>query len=857
MGTNCVTYDFSAIERHWQEKWARDRTFRAMEDFGKKKYYVLDMFPYPSGAGLHIGHPEGYTASDIIARYKRACGYNVLHPMGWDAFGLPAEQHAIKTGMSPAINTTNNVDVFRKQIQSFGFAIDWDREVNTTDPNYFRWTQWIFLQLFKHGLAYVDEKPVWWCSELKSVLANEEVINGVSERGEYPVERKNLRQWVLRITKYADRLLDGLKDVDWPESTKRQQVAWIGKSTGAHVTFKVENHSASVAIYTTRPDTLYGATFVVLAPEHELVSTIVSDGQRAAVEAYIERAKSKSDLERTDLAKSKTGVFTGAHAINPVNGEPLPIWIADYVLRSYGTGAIMAVPAHDDRDYEFAKKYGIEIRQVIRWENSSELPFCGDGKLVNSGEFTGLDSKQAKEAIIDKLSRLRSGSRAVNYKLRDWLFSRQRYWGEPIPVVWVEKPDYDFMLQQDDFYFKEFLPENEISYTSEGLTFCAVPLTPKELPLALPKVDSYIPSDNGESPLAKAKSWTNIYINPISGEIIPVREFAAGTPGTWVRGRRETNTMPQWAGSCWYYLRYMSPHHSSALVEEHSEKYWQQPDMYIGGAEHAVLHLLYARFWHKFLYDIGAVSTPEPFKKLFHQGIILGEDGTKMSKSRGNVVNPDDVIGRYGADALRLYEMFLGPLEAMKPWGTRGIEGVSRFLKKTWNFYIADGGEIKPFGDESSQQVQDVSNETIGKVTQDIENLRFNTAISQMMICLNTFVKEKSVSRVHATQFLQILTPFAPHISEEIYSRLDGTVNSISLLPWPTYTGKSDRENAVKLAVQINGKLRGECRVDRNTECDRIIEIVKKDDRLNKFLTGKTIVKTVFVPAKIINIVVE
>jgi leucyl-tRNA synthetase len=856
MGTNCIAYDFEAVEQHWHEKWAKDRTFRVTENSNKEKYYVLDMFPYPSSAGLHIGHPEGYTASDIITRHKIACGYNVLHPMGWDAFGLPAEQHAIKTGVQPAINTANNIDIFRKQIQSFGFAIDWEREVNTTDPNYFRWTQWIFLQLLKHGLAYVDEKPIWWCSELKSVLANEEVINGVSERGGYPVERKNLRQWMLKITKYADKLLDGLKDVDWPESTKRQQVAWIGKSTGTQITFKVENHSSSIMVYTTRPDTLYGATFLVLAPEHNLGSTIVSDEQRAAVAAYVEQTKSKSDLERTDLAKNKTGVFTGAYAINPVNGESLPIWIADYVLYSYGTGAIMAVPAHDDRDYEFAKKYGIEIRQVIHGEDSSELLFCGEGKLVNSGEFTGFGSQQAKEAITDKLIRLKSGLRAINYKLRDWLFSRQRYWGEPIPVVWMEKPDYDFMVQLNGFYFKEFLPKEEISYTSNGLTFCAIPLTSKELPLVLPKVESYMPSDNGESPLAKANHWVNVYINPISGEIIPACEFNAGTAGMWIRGRRETNTMPQWAGSCWYYLRYMSPRHSSALVEENSEKYWQRPDMYIGGAEHAVLHLLYARFWHKFLYDIGAVSTSEPFKKLFHQGIILGEDGSKMSKSRGNVVNPDEVIKQYGADALRLYEMFLGPLEAMKPWSTRGIEGVFRFLKRIWYFYIADDGKVKIFGNEGSQETSNVLDDTIGKVTQDIENLRFNTAISQMMICLNTFIKEESISKEQSIKFLQLLAPFAPHIAEELYSRLDGSVGSISFLPWPKYCAR-DRRSEVKIAVQINGKVRGECFVDKNAEHDQVMEVVRKNDKISKFLLGKTIEKVILVPAKIINILVK
>lgn len=858
----CKTYDFKAIEKRWHKIWADNQTFHVTEDINKKKYYVLDMFPYPSAAGLHIGHPEGYTASDIITRYKRACGYNVLHPMGWDAFGLPAEQHAIKTGINPALNTANNIEHFREQIKKFGFAIDWEREINTTDPNYYRWTQWIFLQLFKHGLAYVDERPVWWCSELKSVLANEEVINGRSERGNYPVKRRNLRQWILKITDYADQLLNGLNDVDWPESTKRQQRVWIGRSEGTQIKFDVKGHASKITVYSTRPDTLFGVTFLVLAPEHESIFKITTKGHVSKVNRYINEIKSKSDLERTDLAKEKTGVFTGAYAIHPITKALIPIWVADYVLPSYGTGAVMAVPAHDERDYEFAQKYGLPVKQVIQNNTVDVLPYTGDGRLINSDEFDGVTTEEAKSQISEFLIKNKVGKNAVNYKLRDWLFSRQRYWGEPIPIIWIDKVDYEYVTQLPNFYFKEFLPEKAVSYTENKSIFCAIPLTSQDLPLMLlPNIGSYLPSENGESPLANEQNWVNVYVNAISGEIISVKDFQTNTPGLWIRGRRETNTMPQWAGSCWYHLRYMSPKHSTALVESTSEKYWLGPDMYIGGAEHAVLHLLYARFWHKFLYNIGIVSTSEPFKKLFHQGIILGEDGVKMSKSKGNVINPDEVIDQYGADALRLYEMFLGPLEAMKPWSSRGIEGMFRFLKKIWKLFVKEDGNVRDFSDVASNSEKILINTAINKVTQDIDNMRFNTAISQLMICLNGFGKESVLSRDSIVKFLQILAPFAPHIAEEIYSRInmtDDTKTSIIDLGWPKASSDVDARVAdTKIALQFNGKLRGELTIDNNSSQEDIINRIKANEKFNKYLVDKSVVKVVYIPNKLINLVVK
>src|SRR4051812_7157402 len=692
-------YPFDQIEPKWQSIWEERRAFHAPNpgdenfDVSKPKYYVLDMFPYPSGAGLHIGHPEGYTATDILSRYKRAKGFNVLHPMGWDAFGLPAEQHAVKTGTHPVSNTQNNITNFRRQIKALGFSYDWDREIDTTDPKYFRWTQWIFLQLFKKGLAYVDERPVWWCPELKTVLANEEIVDGKSEVGGFPVERRNLRQWVLRITAYAERLLEDLKTVDWPESTKRMQEAWIGRSEGAEILFKLENAAlGDLKIFTTRPDTLFGCTYMVLAPEHPLTDALATAEQKAAVEAYKKKTAGKSDLERTDLAKDKSGVFSGSYAINPVNGARVPIWIADYVLMGYGTGAIMAVPAHDERDFEFAQQYALPIVQVIAGpEGDLKLPYVGDGKVINSPGYDGLAWPEAKKKITADLAARGVAKATVNYKLRDWLFSRQRYWGEPFPIVWLNEADYRRAIAAR----KSDAPETPVTFTSSGVTHYALPLPAGALPLELPVVQSYLPSGNGESPLAGETAWLEIWLNFETGESVPAAQ-PKPADDSWVRGRRETNTMPQWAGSCWYYLRFTDPKNDTALASPEALRYWGVPDLYVGGAEHSVLHLLYARFWHKVLFDIGLVPQAEPFTKLFHQGIILGEDGEKMAKSRGNVVSPDTIIASHGADTLRLYLMFLGPLEAMKPWNPRGIEGVHRFLQKVWREIVTAEGEIQP-----------------------------------------------------------------------------------------------------------------------------------------------------------------
>ncbi len=911
-------YDFSKIEKFWQKKWDDEKTFHA-SDFctttPEGKYYILDMFPYPSGQGLHIGHPEGYTASDIIARYKWARGFNVLHPMGWDAFGLPAEQYAVKTGTHPAKTTAANIDNFRKQIKSIGFAIDWEREINTTDPKYFRWTQWIFLQLFKRGLAYVDEKPVWWCPALGTVLANEEVIDGKSEVGKHPVERRKLRQWVLRITAYADRLLEDLKDLDWPESTKRLQENWIGRSEGAEVEFEIADSDAKgkkLKIYTTRPDTLYGATYMVIAPEHPLLSSLTSPERKSEVEAYVASISSKSDLDRTDLAKEKTGVFTGAHAINPVNGKEIPIWAADYVLMSYGTGAIMAVPAHDERDYDFAKKFDLPIIRVIDKKDADgkeiPLPFCDEGKMINSGQWDGTPSKEGARKVTQMLESAKIGKSAVNYKLRDWLFSRQRYWGEPFPIIWVEESDYERAAKSP--IWKANMPEVPVSYTAaDGKRLCALPLPDCQLPLMLPEIKSYQPSGTGESPLANAGEWLNVEANLSTGEVKP-RSDKTTSAGDWISGTRETNTMPQWAGSCWYYLRYCDPHCETAPISPELERYWQYPDFYIGGAEHAVLHLLYARFWHKVLFDCGVVKGNEPFKKLFHQGIILGQleytaykskdgkwisadadisaaepvkipeeqvekSGTnfvlksdkniklearcyKMSKSRGNVVNPDDIIKKYGADALRLYEMFLGPLEDQKPWNTGGIEGVSRFLKKVWREYVGpDGALSKKISDshKDSPEFLKLLNETIKKVGEDIENLRFNTAISQMMIMISAFQRAEGISRDSSEKFIKLLAPFAPHISEEIWSKL-GHKGSVSKSPWPVFDPSKLVQNSVKMAVQVNGKLRGEIEIDRSTPPAEIISAAKSLEKVAPYLEGKRIVKEICVPGKIVNFVV-
>ncbi len=858
MATVGKDYDFQKIEAGWQTFWETNQTFRTSADTSRPKYYVLDMFPYPSGAGLHIGHPEGYTATDIVARYRRARGFNVLHPIGWDAFGLPAEQHAVKTGAHPRSNTEANIKTFRRQLKSLGFCYDWSREVNTTDPGYFTWTQWIFRQLFQHGLAYVDERPVWWCPELKTVLANEEVVNGRSEVGGHPVERRNLRQWVLRITAYADRLLAGLKDLDWPDSTKRMQEAWIGRSEGAEVLFPLEDPAlGNLRIFTTRPDTLFGCTYMVVAPEHPLVPALTTPTQRAAVEAYRKAAAAKSDLERTDLAKEKSGVFSGSHAINPVNGSRVPVWIADYVLMGYGTGAIMAVPGQDQRDWDFAKLYDLPIiRTVQPPEGFSGEAYVEDGPAMNSANaevsLNGLGVAPAKEKITVWLEGKRLGERKVHFKLRDWLFSRQRYWGEPFPVVWVDEADY-LRLPPD-----VPRPKEPVTYRQGGRIFFALALPESALPLLLPEVQSYQPTGTGESPLAAIPDWIDVWYNPVDGAAAPGSGPRPDGPH-WIRARRESNTMPQWAGSCWYYLRYLDPQNSRAISDRRWLEYWGVPDLYVGGAEHAVLHLLYARFWHMFLHDIGVVPEPEPFRKLFHQGIILGEDGEKMSKSRGNVVNPDAVIGEYGTDSLRLYLMFLGPLEAMKPWNPRGIEGVFRFLNKVWREYVGDDGRPNPkisADTTDSPEIERLRHETIRKVGDDIESLRFNTAISQMMIFMNALQKAPLVNRGTALAFLQLLAPFAPHIAEELWERLGGQP-SVSDAPWPVYDAAKLVHEQVKLVFQVNGRVRGDQLVPVGLSQADAVELACAHARVKPYVDGRSVKKIIYVTGRILNLVVE
>jgi len=856
MAENQKIYDFTSIEKKWQEYWEREKTFRAEDDSEKAKYYALDMFPYPSGAGLHIGHPEGYVASDILARYKKACGFNVLHPMGWDAFGLPAEQYAIKTGTHPSVTTRANVDNFRRQIKSIGFAIDWDREINTTDSIYYKWTQWIFLKLFQRGLAYVDEKPVWWCPNLRAVLANEEVVDGKSEVGNHPVERRNLRQVVLRITAYAEKLLEGLDDLDWPDSTKRQQKAWIGKSEGAQVQFEIAGLDEKLEVYTTRPDTLFGATYMVVAPEHPLLKKLVISEKENDVQTYVEAAAKKSDLDRTDLAKDKSGVFTGSYCINPVNGEQIPVWVADYVLISYGTGAIMAVPAHDERDYEFAEKYQIEIRRVIGSqdgdEEKSKLPYSGPGVMVNSGEYDGMEANACKSKIISDLEEKGVGKGAINYKLRDWIFSRQRYWGEPIPLVWVRKEDYE-NAKNTKGIVKESLPHDPVTSDKDGETLYALPVPSSELPLKLPEVENYQPAGTGESPLATISEWLDIWFNLETGKSVS-RNQSKPDGDNWVSATRETNTMPQWAGSCWYHLRYLDPQNEDQLVDPTKESYWGSPDFYIGGAEHAVLHLLYARFWHRFLHDEGVLKNPEPYKKLFHQGLILGEDGNKMSKSVGNVVSPDVVIDAYGADSLRLFEMFLGPLEAVKPWSEKGIEGVHRFLKKVHRECLQTEKHLQD--EESNKETLKVLHETILKVTEAIEDLRFNVAISQMMILINQLQKVESYSKESIKILTQLLAPFAPHLSEELWGSLGGKP-SIANEPWPQARKELLVSDEITIVFQVNGKLRGEGQFPKDVDKDSVISAAKADAKVQSFLEGKEIMKEIYVPGKLVNLAVK
>ncbi|MCC6623404.1 MAG: leucine--tRNA ligase [Deltaproteobacteria bacterium] len=805
-------YPHAEIEPKWQARWLAERTFRALDPddpaaAGKPKYYALDMFPYPSGAGLHVGHPEGYTATDIVTRYKRMKGFNVLHPMGWDAFGLPAEQHALQTGTHPAVTTRDNIATFRRQIRRLGLGYDWDREVDTTDPGYYRWTQWIFLELFDRGLAYQAEVPVNWCPALGTVLANEEVKDGVSERGGHPVVRVPMRQWMLRITRYAERLLADLDTLDWPESIKAMQRHWIGRSEGAEVDFAVQGHDGlALRIYTTRPDTLYGATYMVLAPEHPLVARITTEAQRGAVSAYVEQAARKSELDRTELAKDKTGVFTGAYAINPVNGAPTPIWIADYVLVSYGTGAIMAVPAHDERDHEFARALGLPIVQVVKPLDGTAVDvrsaaFVDEGVAVNSGPYDGMTTAEFKARVTADLEARGLGKKAVNYRLRDWLFSRQRYWGEPIPIL----------------------------YQEDG-TPVAMPRD--ALPLTLPEVASYQPSGTGESPLATLTDW----VHTVDGE---------GRPA-----RRETHTMPQWAGSCWYYLRYMDPANTSAPFDKAKADYWLPVDLYVGGAEHAVLHLLYSRFWHKVLYDAGLVSCVEPFQKLVNQGMILGSDNQKMSKSRGNVVNPDDIINEFGADAMRLYEMFMGPLEAVKPWQTKDIVGIARFLDKVWRLALREPTGVMDA--DTNRMVH----KTIAKVTDDIEHLRFNTAISALMILTNHLTSRGEAPPKEAMEALALcLSPFAPHLGEELWERL-GHAGSIAHAPWPGFDPALTVEARVEVVVQVNGKIRGRIEVDKGTDAASLERLARELPRIGELIAAQTVRKVVVVPDKLVNFVV-
>ncbi|KAK8592249.1 hypothetical protein V6N13_062835 [Hibiscus sabdariffa] len=880
-------YPFDEIEPRWQRYWEENRTFRTPDDVdtSKPKYYVLDMFPYPSGAGLHVGHPLGYTATDILARFKRMQGYNVLHPMGWDAFGLPAEQYAIETGTHPKLTTLRNISRFRSQLKSLGFSYDWDREISTTEPEYYKWTQWIFLQLLKRGLAYQAEVPVNWCPALGTVLANEEVVDGVSERGGHPVIRKPMRQWMLKITAYADRLLEDLDELEWPESIKEMQRNWIGRSEGAEVEFWVLDSDGTetdmkITVYTTRPDTIFGATYLVVAPEYTLLSSIVSTKQRESVEEYQVIASRKSDLERTELQKEKTGVFSGCYAKNPTSGEPIPIWVADYVLGSYGTGAIMAVPAHDARDYEFASKFDIPIKWVVTPNNGSCIEsgkaYSGEGIIINSSnmnvglDINGLSSKEAAFEVIEWAEKNGKGKKKVNYKLRDWLFARQRYWGEPIPVIFLED-------------------------SGES-----IPVLETELPLTLPELDDFTPSGTGEPPLSKAVSWVKT-IDPSSGK----------------PAMRETNTMPQWAGSCWYYLRFMDPRNSNELVDKAKEKYWSPVDVYVGGAEHAVLHLLYSRFWHKVLYDIGVVSTKEPFKCVINQGIILGEvqytaykdtDGNyisadsaeelgeyrpeiiaeervlksgeyfvlkdnsnirltarahKMSKSRGNVVNPDDVVSEYGADSLRLYEMFMGPFRDSKTWNTSGIEGVHRFLGRTWRLIVGSPLNHGTFRDgtlvtdeEPTMEQLRALHKCIDKVTEEIEGTRFNTGISAMMEFVNAAYKWDKHPKALIEAFVLLLSPYAPHMAEELWSRL-GHPDSIAYATFPKADPVYLKESTIVLPVQINGKTRGTIEVEKGCSEGDAFTLASQDEKLSKYLDGKPIKKRIYVPGKILNVILD
>ncbi|WP_223903037.1 leucine--tRNA ligase [Lactobacillus laiwuensis] len=803
-------YNHKVVEKKWQDYWEKNQTFKTGNDPKKKNYYVLDMFPFPSGKGLHVGHPEGYTATDIIARMKRSQGYNVLHPMGWDAFGLPTEQYALQTGQDPALVTTENIANFKRQLNTLGFSYDWNRELATCDPKYYKWTQWTFEQMYKNGLAYEAEAPVNWSPDLGTVVANEDIVDGKTERGGYPIYRRNMKQWMLRITKYADRLLAGLDNLDWPENIKEMQRNWIGRSVGAQITFKVKDSNETFDVFSTRPDTLFGATYAVLAPENKLVQKIMTDGQKDEVNAYIKQIESKSDLERTDLNKTKTGVFTGAYAINPVNDKEIPIWIADYVLGSYGTGAVMAVPAHDSRDYEFARKFNLPIKPVIKGGDVAQEAYTGDGPHIDSEFLNGLNNTEAKEKIVGWLTEHHAGEKKVNYKLRDWEFSRQRYWGEPIPVIHWEDGE------------TTLVPENE-------------------LPLVLPHATDIKPSGTPESPLVNLKDWVNVVDK--NGR----------------KGKRETNTMPNWAGSSWYFLRFVDPHNDNKLADFELLKKWMPVDLYIGGAEHAVRHLLYARFWNMVLYDLGVVPNEEPFQRLFNQGLIL-KDHDKMSKSKGNVVNPDDVIDEYGADSLRMYEMFMGPLDASIDWDDNGPASTKKFLDRVWRLFVNDL-DLKAIPQENIVEENDgtldkVYNETVKKVTEDFDDLHFNTAISQLMVFINAAQKAKAIPREYAEGFITLLAPIAPHMMEEIW-QIFGHDESVTFAQWPTYDPAKLVESTVEIMVQVNGKLRGNFTAAVDLDKGEVQKQALALPHVQKFLQGKDVKKVIVVPNKIVNIVAK